>query len=200
MIAETEKEFATYFGNNYEWYGLRFDSGPRYSREWFTPFYDHVEAKCTGFEMPDSPSGFAYLAGLLPTLMTGFESGAWRGGAVWYQDFDVWNHQNNVEGWTMIERIRAGYGELRPFELATVNIFRDSDISILPAFLLAPLIYGWDAYYIPQDRGCFAKISHDGYWAISTETDADFAQLQQKLTIYEDDHWIRKQRLLAPRS
>ena len=100
----------------------------------------------------------------------------------------------------MIERIRAGYGEIRPFRMATVNIFRDNDLSILPAFLLAPLIYGWNAYYIPQDRGSFGFVSHDGYWAVSTETDADYAALQEKVSHYPKDHWILKQRLLEPRS
>jgi hypothetical protein len=161
--------------------GLRFNPGPRYGREWFTPFYDHPEAKCTGFELPDNPSGLAYLAGLIPALMTNYESTNWTGGAVWYQDYDVWNHKNNVEGWTMIERIRAGYGELRPFSSATVNIFRDADSTILPAFLLAPLVYGWDAHYIPEERGSFAFISHDGYWCIATETESDYLKLQESI-------------------
>src|SRR5665213_1936450 len=200
MTAETESEFAAYFSEDYEYFGLRFDPGPRYGHEWFTPYYDHPQAKCTGFEIPSFPTGFAYLAGNLPSFLTGFERAYWKGGAVWYQDYDVWDHQNNVEGWTMIERIRAGYGEIRPFRMATVNIFRDNDLSILPAFLLAPLIYGWNAYYIPQDRGSFGFVSHDGYWAVSTETDADYAALQEKVSHYPKDHWILKQRLLEPRS
>jgi hypothetical protein len=100
----------------------------------------------------------------------------------------------------MIERIRAGYGELRPFREATVNVFRDNDISILPAFLLAPLIYGWDAHYVSLDRGSFASISHDGYWCITTETEADYLKLQEKLLVYDEGHWIRNQRLLGPKT
>jgi hypothetical protein len=199
MRVQTESEFAAYFSENYRYFGLRFDPGPRYGHEWFTPYYDHPEAKCVGLELPDTPSGFAYLAGIIPSLLTNFDGLNWTGGAVWYQDYDVWNHQNNVAGWTMIERIRAGYGELRPFGAATVNIFRDTDLSVLPAFLLAPLIYGWNAYYIPQDRGSFASISHDGFWTISTETEADHVGLQEKLSQYPADHWIRNQRLLQPR-
>ena len=131
--------------------------------------------------------------------MSNFEPENWSGGAIVYQDFDVWSHKANVEGWTMIERIRAGYGELRPFNQATVNEFRDNDSQILPAFLLAPLIYGWDCFYIPYTRGTFAYISHDGYWCINTETDMDYQQLQCKLAIYEADHWLSKQRLRNPR-
>jgi hypothetical protein len=198
MTAQTESEFAAYFAKNYDFYGLRFDPGPRYEHEWFTPFYDHAECKCIGFEMPDSASGFAYLAGLIPSLVSIEHDTNWHGGAVWYQDYDVWDHQNNVQGWTMIERIRAGYGELRPFGKATVNVFRDTDLSILPAFLLAPLMYGWDAYYIPQERGTFASISHDGYWTITTETEVDFIQLQSKLSHYDNDHWLSKQHLRKP--
>jgi hypothetical protein len=200
MTVETESEFAAWFIKNYEYFGLRFDPGPRYGHEWFTPFYDHPESKCVGFEMPTFASGFAYLASIIPSLVTVEEEVNWNGGAVWYQDYDVWNHQNNVQGWTMIERLRMGYGELRPFGQATVNVFHDTDLSILPAFLLAPLIYGWDAYYIPYDRGSFASISHDGYWTVSTETETDYLRLQAKLSVYAEDHWIRKQRLLTPRS
>jgi hypothetical protein len=198
MTAETEKEFATYFMGNYAFFGLRFDPGPRYGHEWFTPLYDHAETKCVGFEIPNFPSGLAYLAGLIPTLVCADGGPSWRGGAVWYQDYDVWDHRNNAEGWTMVERIRAGFGELRPFGVATVNVFRDNDLAIVPAFLLAALIYGWDAYYIPQERGRFAKISHDGYWTVSTETEADYQNLQAQFERYEPDHWLHKQRLLKP--
>jgi len=197
MTAETESQIAAFYNANLAYFGLKFESSSRFIRETFNPVYEHPEGKCVGFEMPDSPSGYAYLASVLPSLLTDFDRDNWRGGAIIYQDFDVWNHRNNVEGWTMIERIRAGYGELRPFREATVNVFRDNDISILPAFLLAPLIYGWDAHYIPLDRGSFASISHDGYWCITTETEADYSKLQEKLLVYDEGHWIRNQRLLG---
>lgn len=200
MTAETQADFSAYLSQNYEHFGLRIDLTPRYGHKpWFSPSYDHPESKIIGFEVPDSASGFAHLAGLLPSLVSEDLNALWRGGAVLYQDYDVWDHQNNVQAWTMIERIRAGFGELRPFSQATVNVFRDNDLAILPAFLLAPLIYGWNAYYIPQDRGSFAFVSHDGYWTIATETEEVYAGLQKKLAFYPDDHWIRKQRLLSPR-
>lgn len=198
MTAETEQEIAKFYNARKSYFGISFEPSNRFVRETFSPTYDNPESKCVGFELPDSPSGYAYLASILPSLLTGFDADNWTGGAVIYQDFDVWNHRNNVEGWTMIERIRAGYGELRPFSEATVNVFRDTDIFILPAFLLAPLIYGWDAHYVPLDRGCYASISHDGYWTVTTETEQDYARLQDKLLGYDADHWIRNQRLLGP--
>lgn len=197
MTAETEAELAAWYMNNIAYFGLSFEPSSRFTREVFTPRFLHSESKCLRFEMPDSPSGFAYLASILPSLLSGFDRDHWRGGAVVYQDFDVWDHRNNVEGWTMIERIRAGYGELRPFTEATANVFRDNDLSILPAFLLAPLIWGWDAFYLPLDRGSFASISHDGIWFIDTETESDHMQLLEKLSSYPKDHWLRSYRLMG---
>jgi hypothetical protein len=199
MKSETETEYVDYMSRNQEWFGLCFDTGPRYGRIWHSPWYDNPEARSTGFLIPPEPSAIAYITVVLPTLMYNCDPLNWKGGAVWYQDFDVWNHEANVAGWKMIERIRAGYGELRPFDQATVNIFKDDDRTILPAFLLAPLIYGWDAYYIPQERGSFARISHDGYWAIETETEEAYQAIQEKIKAFGQEHFLVKQRVLQPR-
>ena len=188
MIAQTSEEFENYMTTNYEYYGLRFKQNSVKS----SPFYEHPEARWFNFKLPDYAGGFAYIAGAIPAIVSENSEFAWRGGAVWYQDYDVWSQQNNVEGRTMIERIRAGYGELRPFGKATVNVFRDTDLSILPAFLLAPLIYGWDAHYIPQERGIFVSISHDGFWDVSTETDADSQRFESKVKQYGLERWLRK--------
>jgi len=200
MTSETEIEYVSHMAANHAYCGLRFDPGPRYGRPWHTPWYDHTEARTLHFKHPANAPGFAYLARVMVELTDNsrLDSADWRGGAVWYQDYDVWDHRENVTGRTMIERIRAGYGELRPFGSATVNIFRDNDLAILPAFLLAPLIFGWDAYYISQERGAFAYISHDEYWTLTVETTARFEALVKKIGSHNEEHWLRDYREIEP--
>jgi len=73
VTAQTEHEIANFYNANLAHFGLKFESSSHFVRETFIPRYEHPEAKCVGFEMPDSPSGYAYLASVLPSLLTDFD-------------------------------------------------------------------------------------------------------------------------------
>ena len=91
------------------------------------------------------------------------------------------NERANLAGYQMVERIRATFGEHRPFHAATVNHFRTDEQLLLTNFILAALIYGWDAYYIPNYGGCFAHISHDEWCCIVTESNEDFKNFAEPM-------------------
>ena len=85
----------------------------------------------------------------------------------------------NLAGYQMVERIRSTFGELRPFNEAPVHSFRQDERHLLTNFILAALIYGRDAYYIPNYEGWFAAISHDGFCELVTKRATDFESLIQ---------------------
>ncbi len=103
----------------------------------------------------------------------------WGGGTLIFTDWGIWDQQASLAGYQMVERIRSSFGEHRPFNVATVNRFRHDEHLILANFILAALIYGWDAYYVPNHRGCFVHISHDEWCCVVTERSQDFKEIAE---------------------
>lgn len=68
----------------------------------------------------------------------------------------------------MVERMRMGYGDLRPLGEADAHWFRSDEVTDLAAFIVPCFVYGWDAYVLPSGGDSFGFISHDEYWSVTT--------------------------------
>lgn len=170
MTSETLEELKTYLADNHaifkiNWTGLR-------------PFYENPEAKCIEIPFPTTARKFAYLARSL-SILSPMDAAQWAGGTLVYTDWGIWDEIANLAGYQMVERIRSTFGEHRSFAVAPVNRFRADEHLILTNFILGALIYGWDAYYIPNYGGCFAHISHDEWCCIVTESSEDFKNVSE---------------------
>jgi hypothetical protein len=174
MTALTIEEYMAYLAKDSQFFNLKWQSWGNS----FSPYYDNPEAKCVEMPFPKEASGFANLAVYLP-ILTKMDAVEWGGGTLIFTDWGIWDQQASLAGYQMVERIRSTFGEHRPFNVATVNRFRQDEHLILTNFILAALIYGWDAYYIPNYRGCFVHISHDEWCCVVTERNEDFKEITE---------------------
>jgi hypothetical protein len=97
--------------------------------------------------------------------------------------------QLEKSGWRLVERMRMGFGELRPIGVANGHWFREDELADLAAFIVPCFVYGWDAYIVPSNANCFAFISHDEFWCVATrkpETHARLLQDFEKLELRVD--------------
>ncbi|HEY6444841.1 MAG TPA: hypothetical protein VIY53_00160 [Acidobacteriaceae bacterium] len=175
MTSETSEEYKAYLEKENWIFNLAWDEG-----RIFHPFYENDQARCVELPFPEKASEFAYLAVTLP-LLREMDRAEWGGGTLVYADWGIWDRRASIAGYQMVERIRATFGEHRPFDVAPVNHFRSDEFPLLTNFILAALVYGWDAYYIPNYRGCFAFISHDEWGCIVTEREEDFKSVTEPL-------------------
>lgn len=192
MDAQSREEFKTYLTQNdgFPW-GIRVEEGAG-----FRAFYDTPEARTTRIDFPKSAGEFAYLASSL-AFQNVDEHCNWGGGTLVYDDWGVGDINGNLAGYQMVERIRSTFGELRPFHYAPVHRFREDERHLLTSFILAALVYGWDAYYIPTYEGWFAHISHDGYCAIATKRTEDFERfIQPKLDKPDSNYKVNERNYL----
>lgn len=175
MTAETAENLKAYLTKQRWIFNLSWDE-----EGIFRPFYENPEARCIEFPFPTRPSEISHLAVTLP-LQSEMDNVQWSGGTLVYSDWGIWEQRANLAGYQMIERIRASFGELRPFSVVPVNEFRADEQLLLANFILAALVYGWDACYIPNYRGWFAFVSHDEWGCIVTERDEDFKSIAEPL-------------------
>ena len=96
------------------------------------------------------------------------------GAALWISQWGVGSEQEESIPRNAIERMRQGFGENRSLETAPGHFFRSDEFVESVAFLLQPLLAGWDAFFVPQwSKGAldyFLFTSHDSVLEIRTRT------------------------------
>jgi hypothetical protein len=143
-------------------------------------FYDSPDANCMVMTYPETPLRVTYVARLISMLGTEDEA-LFDGALLWVRLWTIGSPQLEKSGWRLVERMRMGFGELRPLGTANGHWFRSDEIADLAAFIVPCFVYGWDAYVVPSNAGCFAFISHDGFWCVVTRTSEVQARLWEKL-------------------
>jgi len=143
-------------------------------------FYDSPDANCIGLSFPATPLRATYVARVI-SMVGASDEALFDGALLWIRLWNIGSPQLEKSGWRLIERMRFGFGELRPLGTANGHWFRTDEVADLAAFILPCLVYGWDAYIVPANAGCFAFISHDEFWCVATRDSEAHARVLEEL-------------------
>jgi hypothetical protein len=136
------------------------------------------------------PHQIAYLARLAAHLW--FDERSFGGASLWVTQWGVWSLDVESVGFTVLERMRQGWGEPRPVISAPGHIFREEQFVESVSCFVQPMLVGWDAYYIPQfaepSLDYFLFISHDSFLEIHTRTKKAHGQA---LSLLKGHDWIK---------
>jgi hypothetical protein len=140
-------------------------------------YYNTPEANCITLPYPETPLRATYFAYLASMLGTFGDEANFYGALLWLRYWQAGSTQLVKSGWRLVERMRMGFGELRPLCVANGHWFRADELADLAAFIVPCFVYGWDAYIVPSNADCFAFISHDGFWCVATRKPEMHARL-----------------------
>jgi hypothetical protein len=143
-------------------------------------FYDSPGADCIEMGFPETPLRATYVARLISMLGVQDEA-LFYGALLWIRLWNIGTPQLEKSGWRLIERMRMGFGELRPLGTALGHWFRHDELADLAAFVVPCLVYGWDAYVVPANAGCFSFISHDEFWCVATRDVETHARVWEEM-------------------
>src|ERR1700745_1551303 len=115
MTVITDEEFRELVGKN------RFHSGLKAAGR--DLYYDVSGANCIYLRFPETPLRVTYFVRVLATLGP-TDPVLFSGGVLWLTFWDIGAGKLVESGWSMVERLRFGYGETRPLELASAHCFR----------------------------------------------------------------------------
>jgi hypothetical protein len=107
------------------------------------------------------------------------------GGLVWLANWDTGTPQIERAGLKMIEQMRRGYGACSSIENAPGNLFRTDEVADLHAFLCVPMLFGWDAYFIPRGTRYFAYVRRNGFLYLVTEEEKTHSALLSHLACWK---------------
>jgi hypothetical protein len=157
-------------------------------------FYDSPDANCITIPYPTTPLRVTYFARLIAMLGTQADEAQFPGALLWLKLWNIGSPQLEKSGWHMMERMRMGFGELRPLGTANGHWFRSDEIADLAAFVVPCFVYGWDAYVVPAGGDCFVFISHDEFWCVASRNAEVHARIIQDLRDLEPRIDSAKQR------
>lgn len=161
-------------------------------------YYDTPEASCITLRYPETPLRVTYFARLVSMLGTLGDEANFNGALLWLRYWNAGTSQLDKSGWRLMERMRMGFGELRPLGVANGHWFREDELADLTAFVVPCFVYGWDAYIVPSNAGCFAFISHDEFWCVATRKPEVHARLLREFEKLEPRIDSVKQRFCRP--
>jgi hypothetical protein len=137
-------------------------------------FFAHPEANCIDLEYPAKLEQLPFFARFLATA--GYDPKDFEGAMLWFTAWHVWNSSEEAVGYRLVEAMNRSCGQPMSFEAAPGHLFRADELTDTIAMLLQPMIFGWDAYYLPRwsygTDEFFLHVSHDSFVSIVTRTTA----------------------------
>ncbi len=136
------------------------------------PYFSSPEAACIDLEYPAKLERIPFFARCLATI--GYEVQDFAGALIWFSEWGVWNAQDEASGYRIVEAFHAAAGQPCSFEAGLGHSFRADELCETTAMLLQPIVFGWDAFFIPAwnygSDEFFVYVSHDSYATIVTRT------------------------------
>jgi hypothetical protein len=148
-------------------------------------FFTHPESSCIALKYPEPLERLPFFVRHLSTL--GYEPWHFNGALLWFTEYGVWNCADEGIGYRIIEQMNRAAGQPSSFEASLGHDFRGDELNETVGMLLQPIIFSWDAWYLPYwswgTGEFFIHISHDSHILVVTKTkafyDKVFAELQQ---------------------
>jgi hypothetical protein len=135
-------------------------------------FFTDSEANCIDLEYPPKLERLPFFARFLATV--GYEPSDFGGGLLWFTDWGVWSSSEEAVGYRIVEAMHRAVGQQKSFETAPGHLFRRDELPEAIGMLLQPMVFGWDAYYLPQwsygTPQFFLYVSHDSFVTVVTRT------------------------------
>ncbi len=106
------------------------------------------------------------------TAVPDFLEGRFEGAMLWMRRWEIWSESIDRVGLLLLNGVRASSGQGPALEVAPAHLFLPTEFDAAHACLTLPLIFQWDAHFVPE-RGAFvAFVSHEGHvdlWAANKE-------------------------------
>jgi hypothetical protein len=106
------------------------------------------------------------------------------GAFMWFTNWDIGTPLIERCGLRILEQMRRGYGVTASVENAPGQLFRTDEIADTHAFLTLPLLFGWDAYFMPHGTRYFAYIRQNSSVFLVTDDRQVLQKLQASLEPY----------------
>lgn len=82
------------------------------------------------------------------------------GGLLWLNEWDIWSESFERVGWRIAQRLK-GVEEAPSLGDAPAHLFTSHEFIDAQALLLLPMLFQWDAHFVPSSGEFFVYTSHE---------------------------------------
>jgi hypothetical protein len=101
---------------------------------------------------------------------------SFAGGLLWLTDWDIWSEITERVGLLLLAGLRGGAD---PRE-SPAELFEAARLPAAQAALTLPLLFQWDAWFVPSVPRWAAAVSHHGHVDVVADSDARLAALFER--------------------
>ena len=132
------------------------------------PYYNLEQLHCLSIKLDiRRPENLIGLASRLVLMAHDYE---FHGALLWVTMRGAWADYSEKTGAKMIELMRRGGGEASEVEGRPGHLFGSAEYYELQSYLLLPLLFGWDAFVIPEGEDYFVFVNHDSVVGVVSKT------------------------------
>ena len=130
-------------------------------------YYGSENSRCFTIELADKPSRII----ILPRFLVPPWEGVSFGGAfLWIRERGIWDDFSENTADMIVQQMRLARGERETLEKRPGQLFGPEELFEMYSFFIVPLLYGWDAFLIPEGMDYFLFVSHDEYVTVVCRT------------------------------
>jgi len=155
-------------------------------------YFNAGDLYCLTLELEDKPSRIIALADyMVPT----WKEIPFEGALLWIKERGIWGDFSESIGEMIIRQMRFAKGETEPLEKRPGHLFHSAELIEMHSYFVIPMLFGWDAFLIPEGKDYFIFISHDGVAAIVSRTRETYEMLYHRVLDWnprENREWYLK--------
>jgi hypothetical protein len=142
--------------------------------------YQQADIHCLSIAIED-------VTKLAEYLMPAWIDVSFNGALFWIREKGIWGEFSESTGSKILSQLRLANGEAKPFENTPCSLCTKDEIFELHSFFLLPLIFGWDAFLVPEDASYEVFVSHDGFVGVACRTSEKYEEIKGRLHDWHPD-------------
>jgi len=140
--------------------------------------YDETNSFCLSIVLEGKPHQVIALADyLVPT----WKDVPFHGALLWVRERGIWGDFAENTGAMIFEQMRLARGEKRTLRESPGYLFEATELIEMHSYFVVPLLFGWDAFLIPEGSDYFLFVSHHGVVQMVCRTQPTYDQLRRRL-------------------
>ncbi|MGE0405844.1 MAG: hypothetical protein AB7O65_06060 [Candidatus Korobacteraceae bacterium] len=124
--------------------------------------------------------------GLADYLVPTWDDVPFKGALLWIRATDIWGDHSEKTGAMILQQLRLAKEERHPVDERPGHLFGPDELIELHSCFVLPLLFGWDAFLVPEGENYFVFISHDEVVKIVSPNADASAEVQQRVKTWQN--------------